>query len=881
MIFSHKAASIMTVIVLKKQDAPRNRSRLKRKCFRKFLQQRLPLIMIAFLILAVAIRSFCCLYNHKYADPRIDPYSPRKFEPLVPDSRGTPNVVYGCAASQQQQQQRQVDGIQLHVIGWRRAQSLQTLLRQLEHANYQGWDDPVSLHIHIDGGASQAVLDLVQPPLHNTSQRLWTHGPVSVRVADENVGLRVMWFDSLGPAAKQAGNNTLLITFEDDTRVSPAYFQWILANIDAYGQTPACRDANLVGFSLSPILLQELEKPFYRWDARKAMGSRFDNENRHSSYLTVVPSSWGAAYWSNIWQEFDAFARFRMQEPFYHDSNEESSISDYSQLQLTPGYLYVPRARSNVWPKSWKRFMVDFMYARGYVMMYPCLPQQRGLATALQENGEHVVQSTNKNARVADLVREAELDWPNMGTLPPYGELAVFDLFLQTSTKEEVARDGAKFMDSVYQKCQVGPSLCQQLIDLWARPNWKPNQDPTSNPGICVPDLYTSAKAWQDRPAPPTASDEKYLLFEPQYGANNQLHAVVEAYYWARVLERRLVLPPLFLPRVSAYAEVDQAALTEGLPMKDFLYISDIDLPTLFSGTKVSFPNQALEPIGFAAFLELSINRPWRIIRTNREASFDKATSTLLKAFAWDDDEEDPAVPVVNLRHLHSKTLTMNTVRHHYSGCDDQVLAFDGMFFNNIEGINPRELMPDVISMSPSTKQVYDIVKNKLEEKLGTDNYACYHVRLGDFATMCDVLENPERNLEVSKHLPSSYLRTAQEFACAVSPDELRVALVKNGYPSLIMSDSPDQLVEALSDSNIKYVTSTWVTETVLEVLQQRQQEQLFAPPTTTHALQLYSLIVDQELCSHAQYAVLNRFSTVSQRVISLRRGSKFDYWTR
>lgn len=258
-----------------------------------------------------------------------------------------------------QHMENNVDEIQIHVIAWRRFQSFKNLLSQLESSYYDGWEIPIPLYIHLDGGASREVTRLAQ-------DFVWTHGGKNIDKRELNVGLREMWISSIGAAAKAAGNNTLLIIYEDDMIVSLGYFQWILAVIDAYGRNNRCRDSSLMGFSLSPIRLEELSKPFTRWNSCAALGYK------HTAFLSVVPSSWGAAYWSDRWNEFSEFVEMRMQPPYYNAQEEilgEGEKYNYDTLKLTPKEFYIPGSRSNVWPKSWKRFMVDWMYARGLVMV--------------------------------------------------------------------------------------------------------------------------------------------------------------------------------------------------------------------------------------------------------------------------------------------------------------------------------------------------------------------------------------------------------------------------------------------------------------------------------------------------------------------------------
>ena len=122
----------------------------------------------------------------------------------------------------------------------------------------------------------------------------------------------------------------------------------------------------------------------------------------------------------------------------------------------------------------------------------------------------------------------------------------------------------------------------------------------------------------------------------------------------------------------------------------------------------------------------------------------------------------------------------------------------------------------------------------------------------------------------MASRLPLSYFQTAREFICSVTPELLAATVEKNGYPALIMSDNPSELTETLSGLSMKTVTSDWVARAVKESMEGE----------ISHGeVELFSLIVDQELCSDAKFAKLNRFSTVSQRVISLRRDEGYEYW--
>ena len=89
-------------------------------------------------------------------------------------------VIDGCGSSE-----RQVDEIQLHIIAWQRPKPIIALLDQLKESNYNGWNAPVPLYIHLDGGALNEVITLV-------NEFEWTHGAIYLKYRKENVGLREM-----------------------------------------------------------------------------------------------------------------------------------------------------------------------------------------------------------------------------------------------------------------------------------------------------------------------------------------------------------------------------------------------------------------------------------------------------------------------------------------------------------------------------------------------------------------------------------------------------------------------------------------------------------------------------------------------------------------
>jgi len=143
----------------------------------------------------------------------------------------------------------------------------------------------------------------------------------------------------------------------------------------------------IVGASLSPIRMNEMVEPAERWH-----GGSDTTIKGEKMYLSAVPSGAGGAYSNKMIGPFMRFLRLRMT---YHDYDEEAKEErhnkaetgeqegEYVAKRLQPKALEVPGSQSNYWAHSWRKHMVEFMYANGYVMAYPNLPEEKGYATSL------------------------------------------------------------------------------------------------------------------------------------------------------------------------------------------------------------------------------------------------------------------------------------------------------------------------------------------------------------------------------------------------------------------------------------------------------------------------------------------------------------------
>lgn len=133
------------------------------------------------------------------------------------------------------------------------------------------------------------------------------------------------------------------------------------------------RSPELFGISLYQQKNNELKPEGRRpFDAR-ALFFEHRLSQTNTPYMSPIPCSWGAVYFPEHWREFHEYLSVRLSE--YSFSIDEE---------------IVPYVRSNRWAKSWKKFFIELVYLRGYVMLYPNYEDYVSLSTNHLEVGSHV-----------------------------------------------------------------------------------------------------------------------------------------------------------------------------------------------------------------------------------------------------------------------------------------------------------------------------------------------------------------------------------------------------------------------------------------------------------------------------------------------------------
>jgi hypothetical protein len=204
---------------------------------------------------------------------------------------------------------------------------------------------------------------------------------------------------------------THTIFLEDDVSVSPLFFKYasqctqrFLVPKNKAGQS----GHHVIGCSLYTPRLDEISftsDPQHppEWNPSHLVG------NNSKLVLYQLPCSWGAVYERLSWNSFVKYLKHR--------------TTSYKNIEP------IPFSRSNQWAQSWKRFLIEFMYAKGLVLVYPNLESQMSFSTNHYEEGVHSVPE-GMEVRVPDYLREDSDPRFNVPLLSHHDTKLIQNLFL-------------------------------------------------------------------------------------------------------------------------------------------------------------------------------------------------------------------------------------------------------------------------------------------------------------------------------------------------------------------------------------------------------------------------------------------------------------------
>ncbi|KAJ7634165.1 hypothetical protein DFH06DRAFT_1100660, partial [Mycena polygramma] len=254
-----------------------------------------------------------------------------------------------------------VPRIEVSIITQDRPQSLERLLSSLSRGRFFG--DYVNLRMNLEQSSDLETIRVV-------GEYEWAHGSVFIHRRVVHGGLLPAVVESWYPHS----NDSYGLLLEDDVELSPLFYAWIKMTILRYRYGEASGEtARLFGISLYQQKNIELHPEGRKaFDPRKLFAEH-GVPDPSTPYLSQIPCSWGAVYFPEQWREFHVYLAGRLSE----------TTMDIEQI-------VVPGVRSNQWTKSWKKYFIEMVYLKGYVMLYPNYAGFVSLSTNHLEVGSHV-----------------------------------------------------------------------------------------------------------------------------------------------------------------------------------------------------------------------------------------------------------------------------------------------------------------------------------------------------------------------------------------------------------------------------------------------------------------------------------------------------------
>lgn len=309
--------------------------------------------------------------------------------------------------------------VSVNIITQNRANSLARLLKSLSNAYYLG--DEIPITFNMDSKVDEATIRLV-------GSFEWPHGTKTLRRRIVQGGLIRAVSESWYPSS----DDDFGLLLEDDIEVSPYYYLWIKYALMAYHYDPQVSLPELSSISLYTPKLVEVVKERPKWNATEF----FKHIHPNTPYLHQLPCSWGAVFFPKHWREFYVYMNMRFTE----------------DAKSNP--VQIPKSRTNGWQASWKKFLIDMMYLRGYVSLYPNFPQQASFSTNHMEPGAHIsakdnLVKHNKQDFEVPLMKEDFRNFLPAMKMPSASRLPSLNLFNQPVSLKGLKAAGAKLGQDV------------------------------------------------------------------------------------------------------------------------------------------------------------------------------------------------------------------------------------------------------------------------------------------------------------------------------------------------------------------------------------------------------------------------------------------------
>ncbi len=220
------------------------------------------------------------------------------------------------------------------VIGYKRLDSIQRLLKNLESASYP--DTGVPLIFSIDCGGNGELNKFV-------SEYHWPYGEKYVFIQKERLGLKKHIFTCAARSRYFRG----IILLEDDLAAAPGYYDYTVQALDAYENTPEIGEIALY----SGIMNGFVNLPF------------FPLHRGADVFKLQYTCTWGECFTYRMWSEFEEWL-----------AEWDGNFRTVELIEEIRG-----------WEQAWSRYFHAYLSATGKTVITP----YTGLTTPTGEAGTH------------------------------------------------------------------------------------------------------------------------------------------------------------------------------------------------------------------------------------------------------------------------------------------------------------------------------------------------------------------------------------------------------------------------------------------------------------------------------------------------------------
>lgn len=237
----------------------------------------------------------------------------------------------------------------------------------------------------------------------------------------------------------QDSDHDYAILVNDDLDLSPLYYLWAKQAVLKYRYSGEDVGGMVMGVSLySPRVVDNDQS-----------GRQLFTPAAHGAFLMQTMTNGGTLLFPEHWREFHDYVTAR-----YADIRKK-------QLQT----IDVPLARSAGWMHSWRKYMDELMYLRGYGVLFP--PHQHGYSTQYLDLPHHTPAGAKDDEEAIRALFQVRMEHHQVSPLPSdLSTLPWFDLWGQPvpSHTELVAR-GRRFQPDI-SACPPPPQLLYDPADL-------------------------------------------------------------------------------------------------------------------------------------------------------------------------------------------------------------------------------------------------------------------------------------------------------------------------------------------------------------------------------------------------------------------------------